>query len=95
MNMPKAVIHLHQFTFHVDTTNGEVTQLLAKPKGASHVLHKSHPMIPKVYAAYARDKGIGGTVFNGHPYVKLWGRVVNLNNGNQVQDRSILSMFEE
>ncbi len=95
MNMPQAVVNLHQFTFRVDTSNGEVTQLLSKPKGASQVLHKSHPMIPKVYAAYARDKGIGGTIFNGHFYAKLWWRVVNVNNGNQVQDRAILSMFEE
>ena len=64
------VIKLHQFTFHLDTSNGAVTQFLSKPKGYSVTLHAGHPMISKVYARYAQDEAMAGKQFNGHTYVR-------------------------
>lgn len=88
------VIKLHQFTFHLDTSNGAVTQFLSKPKGYSVTLHAGHPMISKVYARYAQDEAMAGKQFNGHTYVKLWDLVINKANGNVVTSADITSLFK-
>lgn len=84
------VIKLHQFTYWFNKKTGVVTQILKK---GSVNLHETHPMITKVYAEYCRTHGIQGKPFNGHHYQKMFGRVFNIANGNEVTQKQINDLF--
>lgn len=86
------VIPLHQYTFILEPDTGNVLQMTKK---ATIALTPSHPMVPKVYAAYARDVGIKTAEFNGSHYVKMYNRIINVNNGNEVTNNDIRKLFKD
>ena len=91
MSMP-ITINLHQYTFILEPGTGNVLQITKK---ATIALTTTHPMVTKVYAAYARDVGIKSVEFNGSHYVKMYNRIINVNNGNEVTNNDIRRLFKE
>lgn len=85
-------VNYHQYKFNFDTDTGTVYQMLKK---SVQTLTPTHPMVPKVYAAYARDVGIKTAEFNGSHYVKMYNRIINVNNGNEVTNNDIRRLFKE
>ena len=83
-------VKLHQFSYELNLNTGQVISVTRKGRREVGDIPTKH----RVWAAYARavDKPPSVT-FNGHTYIKMYGVVLNLNNGNRVTDGQITGQF--
>ena len=84
-------IKIDQFTYTLNPNTGEV---IHNSKSGDKPL-TNDTQINKVYIEYAKEKNLPTQQFNNQEYVSIFGKVLNVNNANEVKQEQILKLFEE
>lgn len=87
--MSMITVKLHQYTYQVCPENGVV---MANERSGDWLVNDLATKL-RVYAAWSRQQGTVGKMFNGHSYVKVFGHVINQKTGKEVTDGNIVGMF--
>lgn len=92
--MQPILVKVHQFTMEVNPELQLVFRVSTSKSGKiSKHLVTVEKLRNKALVEYSRIAGLPVNSFNGHGYVKVFGRVLNIANGNQVFDRNITNLF--
>lgn len=85
------IVKVDQFLYTLNPNTGEV---IHNAKVGDKVL-TNDTQINKVYAAYAKELSLPIKTFNNQEYVKVFDRIINTNNSNQVTQKEIVELFTE
>ena len=85
------IVKVDQFLYTLNPNTGEV---IHNAKAGDKAL-TNDTQINKVYAAYAKELSLPIKTFNNQEYVKVFDRIINTNNSNQVTQKEIVELFTE
>lgn len=90
------ITKVDQYNYTLNTTTGEVIHNTTKgDKPLSATSSGDLTQIGKVYKNYAIDNNFETKLFNGNNYSKVFDRIVNVANGNIVNQKEIRDLFTD